>query len=481
MKASIRVSALTASIVASALLWGPRISAASSPDPPAFSTVHYDLDVSIDYDDERLRGIARISIRNHSKASAHRASFLLYRLMYVQRVVTESGEPLSFEQHVTSFDDFAKLQVNHIAVELGTAVEAGDTVTVEIEYGGHLLGYAETGMAYIRDHIDPEFTILRDDAFAFPVPGYPSIEAIRSVDLPSYDYVAHINVPDTLVVANGGHLTRLRTEEGRSTYEFRSIKKSWRMDFAIASYGTIESGPISVFHLPGDASGGAFVAAAATEAVELVQDRLGRRKEQGHLTFIEIPDGWGSQTDVTTIIQTAAAFRDTMRIGEVYHEITHLWGLEELERPPARWQEGLAEFMEYYLLEVVTGRPSLDDRANKLLQWLRSGVQTHPKWATTPPIEYGREQLTDLSYSVGALLFHVLFRVAGAERFFSFYRDFYSRSVETGATANDLARAAAQTLPGRIDGLFEDWMLSARWVDVLQDAESIDDLVERYR
>jgi hypothetical protein len=40
---------------------------------------------------------------------------------------------------------------------------------------------------------------------------------------------------------------------------------------------------------------------------------------------IEIPEGWGSQHGVGYILQTADAFRDSKRVGELYHEVAHNW------------------------------------------------------------------------------------------------------------------------------------------------------------
>jgi hypothetical protein len=50
-------------------------------------------------------------------------------------------------------------------------------------------------MRYVKDHVDPVFTILRSDAFAFPQPGVPSEAANRQAGLRNFDYDLHITVP----------------------------------------------------------------------------------------------------------------------------------------------------------------------------------------------------------------------------------------------------------------------------------------------
>ncbi|HYU25230.1 MAG TPA: peptidase M1, partial [Thermoanaerobaculia bacterium] len=153
--------------------------------------------------------------------------------------------------------------MNHVVVALPEPLAPKGKTTVEIEYEGPLLGYSETGMLYVKDKIDPEFTILRMDAYAYPVQGAPSRAMNRRSPLYKYTYTARIEVPKELVVANGGHLDGVESAGDRATYTFSSIKPSWRMDFAIAKYGELSSGPIRIFHLPGDKAGAESVAQAA--------------------------------------------------------------------------------------------------------------------------------------------------------------------------------------------------------------------------
>lgn len=121
------------------------------------------------------------------------------------------------------------------------------------------------------------------------------------------------------------------------------------------------------------------------------------------MTFIEIPDGWGSQADVTTILQSAAAFKVPEQHREVYHEISHLWDVPSIDRPSPRWNEGLASFLEYLVTQEVSGKSVVDARANQLIARLRSSLPEHSDWRTALLVDYGHARLTDLSYSAGAL------------------------------------------------------------------------------
>jgi hypothetical protein len=117
------------------------------------------LDVTVDYENQSLRGRAGMTVENRG-AQTGEASFLLGRLMHVA-AVTSAGKPLRFSQEVVIFDDEPMRQVLQLRVSLPKPLPPQGRTAVEIEYGGPLVGYAETGSLYVKDRIDPAFTILR--------------------------------------------------------------------------------------------------------------------------------------------------------------------------------------------------------------------------------------------------------------------------------------------------------------------------------
>jgi hypothetical protein len=131
----------------------------------------YELTVRLDYEQQRLEGTARLTVRNFSDAPVRDVPLLLYRLMEF-RSVAVNGTAAPWTERVVRFSDFPQLQVTHASVTLPAALPPGGSVDLELHYDGYLLGYAETGMAYVRDHIDL-FTILRDDTCAYPPSAIP--------------------------------------------------------------------------------------------------------------------------------------------------------------------------------------------------------------------------------------------------------------------------------------------------------------------
>lgn len=445
------------------------------------SPTRYELDVQVDYKAEVLRGSARVVITNLSAQPARQASFLLYRLMRARSVCNDQEKNFSFSQVVTVFDDFGKLQVNQILVTLPEPLAPGAQTAIRIQYEGPLLGYAETGMLYIKDRIDPEFTILRDDAIAYPRPGYPSMAVNRNSPQPSFSYQARITVPKGLTVANGGRLEGTDTHGDLVTFRFSNLKPCWRMDFAIAKYGERSSGSVHIYYLPGDSVGAEGVEKAANTALSLFSKWFGPLRSATTLTFIEIPDGWGSQADVTAVVQSAAAFRDPERHREVYHEISHLWNVPDTDRPSPRWNEGLATFLEYHVTDVVSGKNSVDGHAAMLVDWLRDELPRHPEWRKVPLVEYGRQRMTDLSYWVGALYFDLLYRLVGQETFNKIVGSFTAEFGIRGGSMKDFVDLVQKQTPMDLRQFTADWIYSTRWADRIAQGARISDLEASYR
>lgn len=459
----------------------PRAAADTTPFRPA----RYELDLRVDFEEERLVGVVRLTVENASDAPAHTLPLLLYRLMTVRSVRGAEGAPLAFDQRVVAFEDFTKLQVNAVTIALPAPVAPGGTATFEIAYDGHLLGYAETGMRYVQDRIADDYALIRRDAWAYPVVGTTSIGANRARGLPEFDYVARVTVPEGLVVANIGALRERTRGGGTVTYVYANQRPAWRMDFAVGRYAVLERDGHRVFHFPDDSVGAAGVMGALTESLDLYTRWFGPLHGSATFAVIEIPDGWGSQADVTGIIQTAAAFRDSSRWREVYHEVSHLWNVSATEPAPPRWNEGLASFLEYLTAETLHGSASgatpVRERVDVLLAWIRERFAEREALQRIPMIEYGATGNTGLSYSVGMVLFALLHEIVGQERFNDIVGGYYQRYVDSGASTEQFVEHAVAVGGERLRSLFRDWIYTTGWWEVVQAGADFEALAARYR
>lgn len=98
-----------------------------------------------------------------------------------------------------------------------------------------------------------------------------------------------------------------------------------------------------------------------------------------------------------------------------------------------------------------------------------------------PLVDYGKEQMTDYSYSEGALLFHLLYGVVGPEKFRAIIGGFAKRYATTGASTRDLAVFASRTARMDLKRLFDDWVFTTGWWPAIKDGATFADLVQHYR
>ena len=466
-----------AAILLAAFALAGGIAAAAEPLRPT----RYELDVALDLKEERMTATARIAFRNAGAAPVSEASFLLYRLLGVTAVRDASGAPTPFSQSVVAFEDDPKRQANRVRVLLAPPLEGGASRTIEIAYAGYLAGYVETGALYIQDRISEDFTIVREDADAYPTLRPASWEKIRSEPLPEFDYLARVTVPDTHVVANGGLLVERTVRDGLATSVYRNLKPAWRMDFAVARFRVLESPGLRVFALPEDSAGAKRVLRSADRCLALYREWFGPLKDPPTFTIIEIPDGWGSQADVTSILQAAAAFRDPQKIHELYHEISHLWNVPPRDASFCRWNEGLAAFLEALTQETLDGSPSLDAQAEKTAHRRLERAREDPRLATVPMIDYGKAGMTGDSYRTGMLMFYALDRLVGPAAFRTIVGSHYARHHAGGATTAEFVAEAERAGGPGVAPLFRDWLFTTRWLEILSSGADVRTLAERYR
>lgn len=453
----------------------------AAPAPEAFVERHATLALSVDYTSPRLSGAMTYELENWTDHPANQVSFILGRLMEVSRVQDAAGGAVPFTQDVVRFSDDPMRQVTQVLVRLGAPVPPAGRTTVRIEYAGALVGYTEVGWLYVKDHIDTAFTIIRSDALAFPVIGGISSAANRQGPRPEFTYDATVRVLSRYLVATGGAVSRTPHEDGTTTWRYTSGAPSPFLNIAIAPFDTIVDGGVRVYYFPADSAGARRLMARTQAALRTLTEWFGPQRAALNLAITEIPDGWGSQASlIGGIIQSASAFRDPTRMGELYHELSHLWNARDTDNPSPRWNEGLAMFLEHLIRERLDGWTGRADFYTGEITTVRGNVAQDTSLRRVPFSDYGNRGMTDRSYEVGDLMFATLYDVLGAAQFNRVVGGYY-RQFPNGGTTRDFVSFARRTASPDLSAFFEDWMFTPRWTEVLATATSIADLAGHYR
>ena len=450
--------------------------------PEAFRARDVTLNVSVNFPEKSLSGSMTLEMENWTKRPAVSVSFILNRLMEVSSVTDAAGTPLRFNQDVVRFRDDPMRQVTQVLVELPRPVAPNGRTTIRLNYAGYLVGYTEIGWLYVKDRIDTTFTILREDALAFPrIDGV--VDSInRTRPTVPFTYRASVAVPSKYIVAAGGVASQVANADGTTTWTYVSAGPSPFLNIAIAPFDTISQGGLHVFYFPADSLGARRIAARAEKAMTLLTQWFGPLHATPNLTITEIPDGWGSQASlIGGIIQTAAAFRDSTRTGELYHELSHLWNADDLDNPSPRWNEGLAMFEEDLLRERVEGWPSRAESEKDHIKAVAKRVAKDSVLRRVPMIQYGVAGTTDLAYSVGSLMFATLFDLVGEQEFNRIVGGYYQQFGGAGGSTRDFIAFAKKNSSHDLNEFFDDWLLTTKWASIVSNASSIDEVAAHYK
>jgi len=293
----------------------------------------------------------------------------------------------------------------------------------------------------------------------------------------SFNYMINITVPDSLVVANGGMLIDHVSENGQTTYSYQNIKPAWRIDIPIAKYEIITDDHLKVYYLPDDSVGAKNILHTSQMTFELYTLWWGELDGYKGFSIIEIPDNWGSQTDVTCIIQTAAAFKSEDRNVELYHEISHLWNVPSKDKYPPRWNEGLAMFIQFLTNEKLDGNDILNEKTDRYI----NEIESTGKYHDVPLIDYGKENVTGLSYRMGMVMFNVLYNLVGEEAFHDLIGIFYHKFNLAGATTEEFIITANEVTVIDLDRFFNDWIYTTNFATLIESGYTLQDFVNHYK
>lgn len=440
----------------------------AAPTQPGIRTLRNALSVRPDFATGTLHAKSSLTVSNMTGEELRAISVILYHMLEVTGVQTAGGRALPFTQKVVPFADFKKMRVRHIQVSLQKPLPPASTLSLDTSYGGRLAGYVETGQAYVQDRISSDFTILRPECLAYPIVSSPSAAALKRSLLShlnqGWDYSVDVTVPEGYVVANGGRLVGKKSVNGEVTYSYRNIKPAWRIDVCIAKYGIMEEngGSARLFFLPHHEPQARRVYGALAECAELLSGWFGPRPALEGLTVIEVPKGYGSQTDFTCILQDAEAFQGPLR--HLYHEVSHLWNPPPRETNSCRFEtEGLACFLEHLLTEVLESKPGSLEQGMRLCRArFRAQVKRNPKCKDVPMADYGRYDCTDASYTKGAIAFWLLYRIVGHESFIEIYRGFCQEYGDKGATLEDFVTTVKTASAKDLERYFDEWIYGAQ-------------------
>lgn len=444
---------------------------------------HYSLKLRVFPKERRVSVAAQLNITNKTGEPQPEIPLLLYRLLEVQSVTDERGQPLKFSQNVLGLSDQKKLQANVVKIQLSTPLLPDKSLRLNVNYDGSIFGYPEV-MAYVRDTINEPFSLIRPDAFAYPMVALPTNKSVLGAYDTSFTYDVETTVPADYTVACGGALTATTKGAETVTFAHKSKIPTWRIDIAIAKFKilTDEERKLSVYVVPEDEPGAKNLLNGMKNVIAFYSRMFGPVKNYQGYTVIEIPDGWGSQASDYYFLQTSAAFKDPDRIGEMYHEVGHTWNVKAKSavRRCRYFDEAFASYFEGLAIREFKGEAAfladMEKSRDSFAQWAKYDKRNYD----TPIADYWKEELGRLSYTKGAWSLYVLHQLVGEEKFRGIIREFLEGFSEPGADFGDFRKTAEKVSGKNLGKFFDEWIYGAESSRLLVEKVPIAEIVRRY-
>jgi aminopeptidase N len=298
-----------------------------------------------------------------------------------------------------------------------------------------------------------------------------------------YDYSIKISVPNGITAVSGGELVNRTSTDGETTFYFQSKKPSWRLDIALADYKFLENGKNRIYYFKRDSTRARSIMNDFETSLKLYTNMYGELKNFQGFSIIEVPEGYGSQADVTSILMTADNFEKQDELLTLYHEASHFWNVKPLDAVPCRFEsEGLARFSEFLLSEKLNHKENaIQIAAQSNLDQTRKDFLEKPEYQNVPLKDYGIRDMTYYSYNLGMVVFAIYYKLVGQDCFSKTIRSFYSNYYSKGATLDEFINHCKKSASVDLERFFNDWIYTTNAIKLLADGKTFKEFIQYYK
>ena len=139
-------------------------------------------------------------------------------------------------------------------------------------------------------------------------------------------------------------------------------------------------------------------------------------------------------------------------------------------------------FMQYLLTERLDHKKhAIQQGTDQLMERFRVQCKKNPEAARVAMIDYGKRNLTGLSYTKGMVFFATLYDLVGEAQFDSLMASFYRQYVNTGATTEQFVQFIKNNAGMKLDTFFSEWVYTPTSSQLILDGIPMEQIAVRYR
>lgn len=426
----------------------------------------------------QMVGAYQVSFRNKSKGPLSSLTLLLNPGLNFTHATGPKNVALSISSNVTPVAGYELLELNRATVRLPKPLKAGRRTEIVVHYKGYLTNMAYMAVEKVKETLNPSFTMIRADSFGYPVFAEPKRSSIDTAFAHKpFQQVAFIDYPGNNNVAGSLGVAGKSLKANINTVHMKNTLPTGLFAAAIAPYGQLEAGPVTISYLDGGIASAQNFQSLVMGETNRLHTLLGGPSAGAKLRVVEVPTGYGSSETEGAFFRERNSFGAATIPGDIKSAIFDLWKFNGRDTP-GHWSNGLDAVVQTAIAapEDIAEFQQTSFKASQHL------FNTNKQMGKTSLADYAIEGFSAQSDTVSTLAYGALYSVLGPEVFFKFIKDLREEIRGQYTDTQVIAEFMDDNIKDKAaKKLAKNWFSSGRAGKDMAKAESFEELVKRYK
>ena len=427
--------------------------------------------------DGQMVGAYVVSFRPQKGQSINKVTFLLNPGL--EFIKADAGRKrLAATSKLTAVTGMDLLELNTVDIDLGKTLIGTDRIDIAIHYRGFLEELSWTGLAGVKETLNPDFTMLRAQGFAYPVFAEANLSSIKSAwAKKGFLQFANITLPGANEIIGSLGVAEKTLVDEKTKVSLKSNRPTSLMALAIAPYQSLSSGPVTASFLKSSEAGPVQLLGLVSTQVATLERLLGAPTSGNTLNIINVPEGYGSSAATGAIFVETGFFEAPSLTPQIKKAIGDLWKSSNAGKA-GNWSNGLDR-----VTDLLISRPDmLAEFQMVLLSTNKQLFASNKRLSKTALEDYVIEGLYAEVDEVSALAFTALHDILGHDRFFAMVRGLRAELNNGYADMATVAEFLQKNLKNKKARKFaKNWFSGKKAGKEINKADSFSRLVKAYK
>lgn len=426
----------------------------------------------------QMVGALQVSFRNITNAPLTKVQVLLNPGLRFERISGPGNQALGFTNGYVAIEGLGQLELNAAILTLASPLAPQKRVEIAIHYRGFLENLSFVGLDGVPETLDPDFTMLRAQSFAYPVFSRPDKLSIEAAwNHKPFQQFAFVEYPGQNSIVATLPVVGKTIDAGKNNAELKAKGPTRMLAIAIAPYETATEKYVSVLHRANNAQAAQFLAREADKEAEKFASRLGPPPKDTVFQIAETPDTYRTDAAAGISFKPASFFAAPTVDASMKKAIGDLWRFNTAGTPD-HWADGLDGFISSMMLNPQKASLELDAQ----FAAVKSLVVENKTLGKTALADFAIDGFSDEQALFSRVAFATLHDITGSDVFFGLMRDVRRDLRGSYRDLSAIADYLADNVSDKKARRFvENWFAGGKAGKDIAKAKNFADLVSRYK